>query len=299
MTWRRPPDEVRGGGSRTLTAVVPATLVAVSILGVALFLWPFAVSSAPAPLVALSLALGTVAALAAVETVMRRLDARRFALLAAIAGIDAALRLVLVTGAGGVSPIFFLILATGYIYGPSFGFLCGATSLLASAVATGGIGPWLPYEMFGCGWTGAAAGIAGLRRSSPPGIRDVAVLAAVSVVAGYAYGALLDVWDWTTFYRGSPSFGFLPGAGTAVLLQRFARFYLATSAIWDSFRAAGDALAVIVLGLPVLAGLARVRRRLTFTVSGLSLQVPDGPGASRDGAGSAVSRPNPAPAHAD
>jgi len=194
--------------------------------------------------------------------------ARRFALLAAIAGIDAALRLVLVTGAGGFSPIFFLILATGYVYGPSFGFLCGATSLLASAVATGGIGPWLPYEMFGCGWTGAAAGIAGLRRSSTPGIRDIAILALVSVVAGYAYGALLDVWDWTTFYRGSPSFGFLPGAGTAVLLQRFGRFYLATSAVWDSFRAAGDALAVIVLGLPVLAALARVRRRLTFTVAG-------------------------------
>ena len=254
--------------SRWARGAVPATLVVVSVLGAALFLWPFAVSSVPAPVVALSLALGTVAALAAVETAMRRLDARRFALLAAIAGIDAALRLVLVTGAGGFSPIFFLILATGYVYGPSFGFLCGATSLLASAVATGGIGPWRPYEMFGCGWTGAAAGIAGLRRSSTPGIRDIAILALVSVVAGYAYGALLDVWDWTTFYRDSPSFGFLPGAGTGVLLQRFGRFYLATSAVWDSFRAAGDALAVIVLGLPVLAALARVRRRLTFTVAG-------------------------------
>ena len=265
-------------------AVVPMTLVAVSILGAALFIWPFAVSSAPAPVVALSLALGTLAALAAVETAMRRLDARRFALLAAIAGIDAALRLVLVTGAGGFSPIFFLILATGYVYGPSFGFLCGATSLLASAVATGGIGPWLPYEMFGCGWTGAAAGIAGLGRSSTPGIRDIAVLAVVSVVAGYAYGALLDVWDWTTFYRGSPSFGFLPGAGTAVLLQRFGRFYLATSAVWDTFRAAGDALAVIVLGLPVLAALARVRSRLTFTVTGPDPRGGEPVGAAADGA---------------
>ncbi|MGD1053106.1 MAG: ECF transporter S component [Candidatus Dormibacteria bacterium] len=244
------------------------TFVAVSILGAVLFIWPFALSSAPAPVVALSLALGTVAALAAVETAMRRLDARRFALLAAIAGIDAALRLVLVTGAGGFSPIFFLILATGYVYGPSFGFLCGATSLLASAVATGGIGPWLPYEMFGCGWTGAAAGMAGLRRSTTPRLRDIALLAAVAVVAGYAYGALLDVWDWTTFYRGSPTFGFLPGAATGVLLQRFGRFYLATSAIWDSFRAFGDALAVIVLGMPVLAGLTRVRDRLTFAVAG-------------------------------
>jgi energy-coupling factor transport system substrate-specific component len=243
-------------------------LVAVSVLGAALFLWPFAVSSAPAPVVALSLALGTLAALAAVEVAARRLDARRFALLAAIAGIDAALRLVLVTGVGGFSPIFFLILTAGYVYGPSFGFICGATSLLASAVATGGIGPWLPYEMFGCGWTGAMAGIAGLNRRSTPGVRDIAVLAVVSVIAGYAYGALLDVWDWTTFYRGSPSFGFLPGAGTVTLLQRFGRFYLATSAVWDSFRAAGDAIAVIVLGAPVLAALTRVRSRLSFRVSG-------------------------------
>ena len=106
-------------------------LVAVSILGAVLFLWPFALSGAPEPVVALSLALGTLAALAAVEIATRRLDARRFALLAAIAGIDAALRLVLVTGVGGFSPIFFLILAAGYVYGPSFGFICGATSLLA------------------------------------------------------------------------------------------------------------------------------------------------------------------------
>jgi len=263
-------------------------LIAASLLGAVLFLWPFLVSSAPAPVVALSLALGTLAALAAVEVAARRLDARRFALLAAIAGIDAALRLVLVTGVGGFSPIFFLILTTGYVYGPSFGFICGATSLLASAVATGGIGPWLPYEMFGCGWTGAAAGIAGLNRRSMPGVRDVAILALVSVVAGYAYGALLDVWDWTTFYRSSPTFGFPPGAGTVALLQRFSRFYLATSAVWDSLRAAGDALAVIVLGAPVLAALARVRNRLSFTVT-----EPDPSGSAGVGGRPASSSPAP------
>ena len=242
-------------------------LIAASAVGAALFLWPFFVSTAPAPVVALSLALGAVAVLAALETAARRLDARRFALLAAIAGIDTALRLVLVTGVGGFSPIFFLILCAGYIYGPSFGFLCGTVSLLASAVATGGIGPWLPYEMFGCGWTGVAAGVAGLHRRGAPGAGDIALLVVVGIAAGYAYGALLDIWDWTTFYRGSPSFGFLPGAGTATLLQRFARFYVATSAAWDTFRAAGDALAIVVLGAPVLAALARVQSRLSFSVS--------------------------------
>ena len=240
-------------------------LLAISAAGAALFAWPFVSSGAPSPAVALSLALGTLAVLAFVEASARRLDARRFALLAAIAAIDAALRLVLVTGIGGFSPIFFLILVAGYVYGPSFGFLCGATSLLASAIVTGGIGPWLPYELFACGWVGAVAGVAGRRRGGA-GVRDVVVLAAIAVVTGYIYGALLDVWDWTAFYRGAPSFGFVPGASPVALLQRFGRFYVATSAVWDTFRAAGDALAVIVIGAPVMAALARMRNRLTFSV---------------------------------
>ncbi|MGA8016095.1 MAG: ECF transporter S component [Candidatus Dormiibacterota bacterium] len=243
-------------------------LIAASAVGAALFIWPFILSGLPDPLVALSLAMGCLAVLAAVEASARRLDSRRFALLAAIAGMDAALRLVLVTGIGGFSPIFFLILVAGYVYGPRFGFLCGAISLLASAVATGGLGPWLPYEMFGCAWTGVAAGIAGLHRNGPPTHFDIVVLAGVAVVAGFAYGGLLDIWDWTTFYRGTPTIGFVAGAGPVALLGRFAGFYVVTSAAWDSFRAVGDALAVAVLGTPVMAGLARLRNRLSYVVAG-------------------------------
>jgi energy-coupling factor transport system substrate-specific component len=207
-----------------------------------------------------------VALLAYVETATRRLDARRFALIAVIAAMDSALRLVLVIGVGGFSPIFFLILCSGYVYGPTFGFLCGALSLLASAVVTGGIGPWLPYEMLGCGSVGLIAGAAGLRRSGIPGLRDLVVLGGVAVVTGYLYGALLDIWDWTTFYRAVPGFGWLPGLGAGAAIARFARFYAATSAVWDSFRAGGDALLVAVIGLPVLAALERVRARFTVTV---------------------------------
>ncbi len=242
------------------------SLVAVSAAGLVLFFWPFVAASSPPAGVAAALALGLVAVLAFVETATRRLDARRFALLAAIAGIDAALRLVLVIGVGGFSPIFFLILAAGYVYGPSYGFLCGATALLASAVVTGGIGPWLPYQVIACGWVGMAAGLAGLRRRGIPSRRDVAVLAVVGVVTGFAFGALLDVWDWTAFYRGTPSFGWVPGLAPGQALARFASFYAATSAAYDSLRAAGNAVAVLVLGAPVLAALARLRSRATLTV---------------------------------
>ena len=75
----------------------------------------------------------------------------------------------MVNGVGGFSPIFFLVLVAGYEFGASYGFLVGAFSLLVSALVTGGIGPWLPYETFAVGWMGAAAGLAGstVRRLRP------------------------------------------------------------------------------------------------------------------------------------
>jgi energy-coupling factor transport system substrate-specific component len=246
---------------------------AISIAGLALFLWPFVGADTPPVATSLALSLGIVAVLLFVEASTRRLDARRFALLAAIAAIDAGLRLVLVTGLGGFSPMFFLILAAGYVYGPSYGFLAGSVALLASGVATGGIGPWLPYEMMGCGFVGLVAGLAGMRRSGPVTWRDIVVLASVGAVTGFAYGALLDVWDWTTFYRGAPGFGWQPGLSLTAALARFGRFYVATSLVYDGFRAVGNVLAVTLLGAPVLAGLIRVRARFNVIVLEPSPQV--------------------------
>jgi energy-coupling factor transport system substrate-specific component len=241
-------------------------VAAISVAGLALFLWPFVASDTPPAAAAVALSIGVVAVLVFVEASTRKLDARLFALLAAIAAIDAALRLVLVTGLGGFSPIFFLILAAGYVYGPSYGFLAGSVALLASAIATGGIGPWLPYEMVGCGFVGLVAGLAGLRRTGRITWRDIVVLATVGAISGFAYGALLDVWDWTTFYRGAPDFGWQPGLSLTAAAGRFARFYVATSLVYDAVRAAGNAIAIVVLGTPVLAGLVRIRSRFSVVV---------------------------------
>lgn len=241
-------------------------LAAVSLLGAVLFAWPFITTSVPPQTLSFSIVLGMLALLAFVEMATRRLDARRFALLATIAALDSAMRLVLVIGIGGFSPVFFLVLVAGYVYGPRFGFLCGAVALLASAVVTGGIGPWLPYQVVATGWVGAAAGFVGLARHGAPRRFDVVLLALTGAVTGYLFGALMDVWDWTTFYRGTPDFGWLPGLSIADALGRFLRFYAATSFAYDSARAAGNALAVAVLGLPVLAALARLRSRFTVTV---------------------------------
>jgi energy-coupling factor transport system substrate-specific component len=234
-------------------------LTLASLAGLGLFLWPFTGLGLPPAAPAVAVAVATLLVLGLVEIGTRRLDARLLALLAALAAVDAALRMLLVNGIGGFSPIFFLVLCAGYVFGPSYGFLTGATALLVSALATGGVGPWVPYQMFGVGWVGAAAGWAGLVS------RRTLVLAMVGIVTGFAFGAILDVYDWT-YFRGAGGFGWVPGMPFGPSVAGFAHFYLVTSLAYDAFRAVGNAALVLLLGPAVLVALRRLRARLTLEV---------------------------------
>ncbi len=212
------------------------------------------------------MSIGCVAVLLAVETMSRRIDTRGLAVIAAIAAIDSALRLAVVTGIGGFSPMFLLILCAGYAMGAEFGFLCGATTLLVSALVTAGVGPWLPYEMIAAGWVGAAAGLAG---------------AAVAVARhGAATWSCLRLSAWSPAMRtarswtsgtgrssaGPPISATWPDCQAGAAAVRFAHFYAATSLVYDSFRAAGNAVLVAILATPVLGALVRLRRRHTVVI---------------------------------
>jgi energy-coupling factor transport system substrate-specific component len=231
----------------------------VSLIGLALFAWPFLGSGLTASTPAWTLMLACVAGLLLVES-------RAIALLAAIAAIDSALRLAVIVGIGGFNPIYFLVLCAGFVFGSSFGFMAGALSILVSALISGGVGPWVPYQVFALGWVGVAAGFAGHWKSPSGNLRDVLLLAAVGGVMGYVFGALMDVTDWVPVFRGNPTLGWLPGMTPATALLHFARFYALTSFAYDSFRAAGNVVMVLALGAPVLAALNRFRSRLTFEV---------------------------------
>lgn len=237
----------------------------VHLLAAGLFLWPFLGSSVPGTLVAVLVIAAMVVVLLITEMASRRLTTNMLALLAAIAAVDTVLRSVVVTGVAGFSPVFLLILCAGYSFGPRFGFLCGSTTLLVSGVATGGVGPWLPYEMLAAGWVGSIAGIAGRRRQGTPNVRDVILLAVIGLICGYLYGALTDLWDWSTYYRAIPDLGWMPGMSPLAALGRFSHFYLVTSLGWDTFRAVGDVVMIGLLGAPLLNAFQRIRRRLTFT----------------------------------
>ena len=107
---------------------------------------------------------------------------------------------------GDDAGIFFLVMLAGVAFGPRFGLLLGICSMAVSAVVTGGIGPWLPFQMLALGWMGGGAG--SRRARSPRGSgRATEVVDARRRTAGcwgFLYGAVMNLWFWPFLRRRRP-----------------------------------------------------------------------------------------------
>jgi energy-coupling factor transport system substrate-specific component len=243
-----------------------AILVVSSALGLVAFTWPLFVDpvggenvahSGDAPWIFLAL-LPLLFAVIVAELADGALDAKAIALLGVLAACGAALRLP--GGVTGFEPMFFVFIPAGRVFGRGFGFVLGALTLFASALLTGGVGPWLPFQMFAAAWVGFFAGCL------PParGRREIWLLAGYGFVAGLAYGLIMNMWFWPYGASAGSELSFVPGAGLAENLRRFWAFHLATSLGWDLPRAVMNAVLVLAFGRPVLAALRRVARRAAF-----------------------------------
>jgi energy-coupling factor transport system substrate-specific component len=187
------------------------------------------------------------------------LDARSVALLGVLAACGSALRLA-GTGVSGFEAVFFLLIPAGRVYGRAFGFVLGALTLFASALLTGGVGPWLPFQMLGAAWIGFGAGCLPRAR----GRAEVGLLAGYAVVIGLAYGLLLNLWFWPFTVGGESSLAFVAGDPLVENLRRFWAFHLATSLGWDLPRAAVNCLLMVLAGPGILLALRRAGRRAAF-----------------------------------
>ena len=247
-------------------------LILASGLGVAAFLSPFfgappqqqaTMAMAHSGDAMLILALVSLLALAAIAAGMssREMNAKTLAVLGALAAVGAILRFI--PGPGGFSGVFFLPIMAGYAFGAQFGFLAGLVTLLASAFLTGGVGPWLPYQMFAAGWVGA---LAGLTPHVRPGTRwEMAFLAGVGLLLGLFYGLVMNLWFWPfVFQPQQPAMYWQPGDGPVAILRAYALFYAITSFIWDLWRGIGNAALILVFGAPVLRLLRRYQKRFHF-----------------------------------
>lgn len=240
-----------------------AVLVVMNVVGALGFFWPFAVpaltgrdrSDAPIVLVVLLVSLG---GLLFLELGRGGLGAKAVALLGVLGAAVVALRLP--GFVAGFSALFVPVLVGGNAFGPSFGFLLGAVGMFASGLFIGGLGPWLPFQMVAVGWVGAGAGL--LPRGPETSWRvRIGALAAYGFVAGYAYGGVMNLWSWPFVASGS-AIGWDPAGTASENLRRYASYYAATSFVWDTFRAVGNAALVLVLGRPLLGALDRAARRM-------------------------------------
>ncbi len=245
-----------------------AALVGANLLGLLAFVWPFVLplagrtahqANAPAILVGLLVLLGAVLF---VELGRGGMGPKAVALIGVLGAAMVALRLP--GFVAGFSAMFIVVLVAGNAFGPGFGFLLGALGMFASGLFVGGLGPWLPFQMVAVGWVGAGAGL--LPRGARVSWRvRIGSLAAYAFVAGYLFGAVMNLWVWPFVTSGS-SLSWDPAAGAAVNLHHYLTYYLATSFAWDTFRAVGSAALVLALGRPLLGSLDRAARRMRLHV---------------------------------
>jgi energy-coupling factor transport system substrate-specific component len=248
-----------------------AIYIAMVVVGAGAFLYPFWLPAralperahgTDAPLVA-ALIGGMVVAAVVLELRRGAINGATVALLGVLSAMGGLLRLLDLPGGG--SGIFFLVVLAGAAFGPRFGMLLGLCAMATSAVITGGIGPWLPFQMLTLGWMGGGAGWIGRISRRWPYRVEVGILAVYGWLTGFAFGAVMNLWFWP-YAVGEGPLSWHPGLALGATLHRYYSFYVATSLAWDAAGAVANAILIIVTGRALLVALRRFAVRLAPVV---------------------------------
>ena len=170
-------------------------------------------------------------------------SAKEIAVIATIAAAAAAGR-VLLAPVPDVQPVTDLAILSGVTLGLRAGVGVGATAAFVSNFFLGQ-GLWTPWQMLawgGCG--GAGALLAPLLRRRIP-------LAVACFLLGYAYGFVLDVWNW---------YGFYPHTWASFIARQ------ATGFPFNTAHAVGNAALALAAGPELRRMLERYGKRLRTVV---------------------------------
>lgn len=176
----------------------------------------------------------------------RRPPAKVIALVAALAALAVVGRLAF-AAIPNVKPTTDIVLFAGYALGPVPGFMVGAVTALVSNVFLGH-GPWTVWQMVA--WGGVGVGGAALARAAGRRELQRVPLAIACGVAGLAFGAFMDVYQWTLAAEQT-----LPTYLTVS----------ASSLAYNLAHAIGNVVFCLLIGPVFIRALRRYRRR--FEVS--------------------------------
>jgi len=240
-----------------------SVLLIASMFSISGFVWPFFYAGNDLPRTQFFFWVAIVVAfiLVIIEISSARLDAKSVALLGVLAALISALR-PLGAGAVGIEPMWFVLILSARVFGSSFGFLLGIISMFASALLTGGLGPWLGYQIFAAAWIGMAAGLLPKRVS---GKSEIAMLLAFGVLAAATFGILMDLQFWPWALGSNTQLSYIPGGAISENLSRFITFHFASAMAWDIPRAIFTSVLIGFTGPSVLSALRRTYTRAAFS----------------------------------
>ena len=171
-----------------------------------------------------------------------RPSARVLSLVAALAALAVVGRLAF-AAFPNVKPTTDIVLLAGYALGGAPGFAVGAITPVVSNVFLGH-GPWTPWQMFA--WGGVGVGGALLAKAA--GGRELGRwrLALACAVAGAAFGAVMDTYQWTLAAEQD--------AGTWLVVS-------GSSLPYNLAHVIGNVVFCLLIGPAFLRALRRYRRR--------------------------------------
>lgn len=173
----------------------------------------------------------------------RKLSSKEVSLIAMMSGLSAAARIPF-AAVPSVQPCTFLILYTGYVFGPVAGFMVGAVTALVSNLFLGQ-GPWTMFQMLAWGLVGITAAILPKLHFKKIGILIF------GVVWGFLFGWIMNLWYWLAFIY--------PHTWTTLV------FALGSSLWFDVLHAVGNAIFILLLGEKTMQILLRFKQRFHVT----------------------------------
>lgn len=176
----------------------------------------------------------------------KNVSVKDIALTATLAGL-AGISRVLFAAIPNVQPTTFIVIISGYVFGPGFGFMVGATAALVSNSFLGH-GPWTPWQMLAWGLAGLSAGVFKKLAGERPSRLGISVFA---FCWGFLFDFIMNLWHWLFFIYPLTVKSF-----TAVFA---ASFY------FDLMHSAGNFVFAYLFGADLINILSRFKSRIGYT----------------------------------
>lgn len=167
--------------------------------------------------------------------------------LIAVLGTMAAVARVPFAALPNIQPTTFMVIVSGFVFGPRAGFMVGSTAAVVSNFFLGQ-GPWTPWQMLAWGLAGITAGVV---RTFRPRIGSAGMVL-FCFTWGYLFGWIMNLWFWTAFIH--------PLNWKSFLAAYAASFW------FDTLHALGNAGFYLVFGPRIIKVLERFQKKLKFTL---------------------------------